>query len=292
MLFSERRGLKPVKSIIQKDSMDDDLSNSLWNVVYTCFLEEHLLPSMSTEGSTLEPVVRQLWFNYFKRPLDTIPYAPEGTTRTIKDYFMTCEWYEVYDLLEFLVGAVSNIVDDTLHLDKADVEEFISLCNAVLERELSAYRFIGKKIVPITAEEEMEAIEAALSSPDPFPGVRSHIETALDMLSDRESPDYRNSIKESISAVESLAKIVTGNEKATLGDALKIIGSKVPLHGALKEAFAKLYGYTSDADGIRHAMLEEASLTFNDAKFMLVACSAFINYVIGKCAESGLDFSA
>jgi hypothetical protein len=33
---------------------------------------------------------------------------------------------------------------------------------------------------------------------------------------------------------------------------------------SLKGAF-KLYGYTSDADGIRHALLEEDSVTFEQA---------------------------
>ncbi len=32
-LFSQRKGLKPVKSIIQIDSMDTDLRNSLWNAL-------------------------------------------------------------------------------------------------------------------------------------------------------------------------------------------------------------------------------------------------------------------
>ena len=33
MLFSQRVGMKPVKNIIPKDSMDLDLRNSLWDVV-------------------------------------------------------------------------------------------------------------------------------------------------------------------------------------------------------------------------------------------------------------------
>jgi hypothetical protein len=51
---------------------------------------------------------------------------------------------------------------------------------------------------------------------------------------------------------------------------------------SLKRAFDKLYGYTSDADGIRHALLEEDSVTFEQAKFMLVVCSAFTNCATGS----------
>lgn len=54
----------------------------------------------------------------------------------------------------------------------------------------------------------------------------------------------------------------------------------------MKSAFEKLYGYTSDANGIRHAgNIGGNSSTFEEAKFMLVSCSAFINYLIGVLAD-------
>jgi hypothetical protein len=43
-----------------------------------------------------------------------------------------------------------------------------------------------------------------------------------------------------------------------------------------------MYGYTSDAEGIRHALLEEPTLEQADAIFMLVTCSAFVNYLRAK----------
>lgn len=48
----------------------------------------------------------------------------------------------------------------------------------------------------------------------------------------------------------------------------------------MKGAFEKLYGYTSDANGIRHANgLGEGDSTFEEAKYMLICCSAFVNYL-------------
>ena len=70
---------------------------------------------------------------------------------------------------------------------------------------------------------------------------------------------------------------------------MKVLTDKIELHTALQQAFKKLYGYTSDADGIRHALLEEASLDFEDAKFMLVACSAFVNYLKIKASKVGIQ---
>ena len=111
------------------------------------------------------------------------------------------------------------------------------------------------------------------------------------MLRNRKNPDYRNSIKESISAVEAICKKITGDKKATLGKALNSIEKtgKVELHSALKESFSKIYGYTSGTNGIRHALLDEDKLAFEDAKFMLVSCSAFINYLVIKSNKARVN---
>ena len=74
----------------------------------------------------------------------------------------------------------------------------------------------------------------------------------------------------------------TNSEKGTLGALLQEFQAKTGLHSSLKAAFSKLYGYTSDADGIRHGLMDDDKTDFHDAKFMLVACSAFINYINGK----------
>lgn len=154
--------------------------------------------------------------------------------------------------------------------------------NKVFEQEFVGYRFVGGIITPITDEIEIKEIEAGLSVE--FGGCRSHIQKALAFLSDRENPDYKNSIKESISAVESICQIIAVNNKATLGQAIKMLEDKgIKLHSALKSAFSSLYGYTSDEGGIRHAEgLFESNVTFEEAKYMLVSCCAFVNYLIAE----------
>ena len=75
---------------------------------------------------------------------------------------------------------------------------------------------------------------------------------------------------------------ITGDESSTLGQALKVIDKENNIHPALKDAFSKLYGYTSDKGGIRHAMLEDPKLSSSDAKFFLMSCTSFINYMKSK----------
>jgi hypothetical protein len=139
-------------------------------------------------------------------------------------------------------------------------------------------------VVEITNEAELSEIDRAASRSTE--GAQRHLRTALTHFANKKSPDYRNSIKESISAVESVCRTYTGNPGATLGAALNELQSKLGMHGALKSALSSLYGYTSAEDGIRHAMLEEPNLGSAEAKFMLVACSAFVNYIVSKSAEA------
>jgi hypothetical protein len=153
-----------------------------------------------------------------------------------------------------------------------------------LEKEVSAYRFVNGLVSRITDEVEVAEIDLALAGRQG--PVRTHLRRALELLSDRESPDYRNSIKESISAVESLVATVVG-EKGTLGQLVKKLEDEIDLHPALRTAFGNLYGYTSDEGGIRHAILESKNVVFEDAKFFLVVCSAFVNIVESKVSALG-----
>jgi len=267
-------GFKPAKVNIQLDSMDEELRVGLWNIYYLAVVKRGEPRSQHEGRSPFHSFYLRLWAHYLKEPIDTMPIQYYLIAAEVKDYFNACQWYEVYDLIEFTVRNLDGPYD----------EEFAILINPVLERELSGYRFISGQVVPISDENEIASIESALSSSDVPQSARVHLSLALEMLSSKTTPDYRNSIKESISAVESLAKSMTGDSQATLGSALSLIESQGKMHGALKRALSSLYGYTSDESGIRHALLEESTLSFADAKFMLVVCTAFVNYMVGKSA--------
>jgi hypothetical protein len=287
-LFSHRKGLRPVKSQIQADSMDQELRNGLWNALAQYYWENvklgpyQMVPSLSyQENRNVLILCRRLWLNYFKVPIDTLQdYWPE-VHKTIRSYFFGCAWNEVYDMVEFVA---SNYPDEYDRI----TTNFRTYCNQILEREVSAYRFVAEKITQITDEREMATVEEATDTAGSLKPAAIHMRAALNLLADRKSPDYRNSIKESISAVEAACKVMAGEEKADLDKALKQLKKQLGLHGALEKAFSSMYGYSSDADGIRHALMDEPNLAFEDAKFMLVACAAFVNYLKAKAARAGM----
>lgn len=280
MSFSQRMGLVPVIKASQVDSIDDVLKNSLWNVI-TIHLLNNFRPFSSNAnnklaGSNFHDFAIDVYSNFYKAPVDTLPYSWTDFKKIIRESFFKMKWHRAYSFIEFIVEADHRGRGYTL------AEEF----NKVLLRENSAYRFVAGVVTPITSAEEVEEVESAIGNSDRYAGVRTHLQTALGLLTDRESPDYRNSIKESISAVESLAKKLIGDDKATLGQALKTLETKHGLHSSLKSAFMTLYGYTSDAGGIRHGLLDgDKPCTKADARFMLICCSAFINFAVDSIEE-------
>ena len=272
MRFSERMGIKPVADVIQVGSMNDSLRNGIWNVLYTGeFGREDFLSTYRNRYASFKPRIeafsRSLWANYFKLPIDKRPSYKPQILEVIRDRFFKWAWYEVYDFVEFCVAYYGD--------------KLVIPLNKMLERELAGYRIIDNKVAPISSTEEVETIQEAIGD-NTFPGASAHLKTALDLLSRKTKPDNRNSIKESISAVESVSCAIAGSKSAMLGDALKELSKKNSLHGALRDGFIKLYGYTSDSDGIRHAMLDEPQLTQADAIYFLVSCSAFVNYLKSK----------
>jgi hypothetical protein len=276
-LFSQRIGKTPIKSVIQTDTIDEDLKNALWNGLTIFYWEGKVKHDRLPDNEhAVRVLLSRIWIHYFKKRLDEKPYYFEGYLYFLKKYFFEAEWFEIYDFLEFVP---LNFTPD--NYDQTN-NTFIEYCNNILEREISAYRFVNGTITQISSKEEVESVEEALTISDNLKPVKIHLNRSLELFSDRKSPDYRNSIKEAISAVESYCSILTGSPKSTLGQALKQIEKDNNIHPALKSSFSSLYGYTSDADGIRHALLDDDSLNQEDAKFMLIACSAFINYLRQK----------
>ncbi len=281
--FSQRKGLKPIKNVIQVDGMDEDLRNGLWNALALFYWSRVAVSSylpLSQSDPLTWPLLEAMWLDYFKAPIDTLPRWWNEAHDAIRKSFFASRWNEAYDFVEFVSCNFPDAIRNT---------KFKAYCNSILEREVSAYRFVGSCLAQLTALEEIAEIERAMQAADAMRPVTVHLNAALEFFADRKSPDYRNSIKESISAVEAACRILTGNNNATLGDALKQLKAKVALHPALEKAFSSIYGYTSDAEGIRHALMDEPALESEDAKFMLVSCSAFVNYLRAKVARAGAN---
>jgi len=292
--FSEKYGLKKDRDSIQINSMDVELKNRLWNQIQKYYFDRIEVSSdaminpqniircygsrnmIEVSGDRLCQIINEKDYDFFRTINDAFLKIDEKPSNFIddiniklKDKYKNFQWYEIYDFIEFI---------SSLYHNKKINNEFTEVVNKVLEEEMSGYRFVKEYIVPIIDNIEIQEIEKVLDSD--YGGVKMHLSKSLELLSDRENPDYQNSIKESITAVESVAKMITGKD-TDLAGCLKVMD--LDLNKQFKTAMTNMYGWTCKEDGIRHGHTgEKLKTSFEEAKYMLVTCSAFVNYMIAK----------
>lgn len=274
ILFSERSGHNK-RQMLKPDEMPGSLRTGIWNIIW---------------NNVFNRVKADPMIQFINDRFDAIPYhftdtllnefflenamlsdakSPSERVEHIHQRYSRLSWFRVYDFIEFFLRKYpSDVVRDAV------VEEI----NKLLVKERAAYRVVNTKIIPLTSEEVTEEFESVLSLSDDFKAVAEHFGRALSLWADRENPDYVNSVKESISSVESLVQILLG-EKGTLSDLIE----KLNVHPAMKKGFEKLYNWTSDASGIRHGEYGDIFVCGEaEARYMLFTCSAFVNYCIEK----------
>lgn len=265
--FSERYGYKPNRSqLYQFESMDDRLRNGIWN-----FLLVHYLARGSNDdrGYLFEALWNEVIGGRSDEFPDTTGYWLLDRIEVLprfKSWYFGATWNEVYDALEYL-------------LEEDNDKTTAMAVNSALGKQGSAYRFVGHGFVPMTNDVELATVESASDLPAPFYGAEQHLARALGLLGDRDNPDFRNAIKEAISGVESAVKVITGQSNFRKGL------EKPGKHSQLTQAWSNMYTWTSNEEGVRHGMTEDPNIGLAEARYMVVACSAFINYLVAKHDE-------
>lgn len=267
-LFSERYGYIKPNEVIIRGRITEPIKNSIYNWILKIFGNVDKLY-----------IETEVWLYFLNNKINEYQsYRSYSCYGVILDYIDNDEnkWHKKLDLIEFILPYIENTMLPIRY------GELINDLNSEFERHNFAYRIIDGRLEEITSHKEIESIEEALTNP--IVGVKTHLKTALEKLSaSQKEPDYRNSIKEAISAVECLCRTITGEN--TLGKALNELERRgIFFNGVFKSGLEKLYAYTCNPDsGIRHALLDETNNpTGAEAIFMLVSCSAFINYITKK----------
>lgn len=220
-----------------------------------------------------------LYHDHFRVRIDQVPASPMQATEALSQYYFQCKWNEGYDLIEFLAA----------NADPSGA--FRNACNKILQRELSAYRFVGKQLVPISEQGEIDSVQNALGAAPTLAGVRKHLQGALQKYADRTAPDYANAVKEAIGAVEALVRALTGAQ--TLGQGLKELRNKPPkVPPLILESWEKMWGYASGTPGTRHGSATVVAVTQAEAHYVIITASAFINYLVALCAEQSVAIEA
>ena len=199
-MFSEKYGYKQPKEILYED-ITDNLRNRIWNLFY----QKEILEG-ENDVVDLERVLGHQE-TIAEKVADKFGFLETAAKGKLKEFILyDAEWYEVYDFIEVNLS----------FLDGDEKEERIGQYNKILEQEKAGYRIILDEITPITNDAEIATIEQAATTP--YDSVNKHISKALAHYADLKNPDYENSVKESISAVEAMCCVITGlsGRQATL----------------------------------------------------------------------------
>ena len=183
---------------------------------------------------------------------DRITHKPSVHRDLLREIILQQNYDHVLTLVEFILR--HNHCPQQLRKDLENAFKEVPLAYTV-----QTINYLPT-IVPRSSEESGAAIQQAIETIEQKgpAGEKTHLHDAVEAINEQR---YADAVRESIHAVESVARTIDPNAGKTLGPALKSLEKAGVLnHRALQEAFSKLYGYTSDENGIRHALLDEAYL--------------------------------
>lgn len=95
------------------------------------------------------------------------------------------------------------------------------------------------------------------------------------------TPDFENSIKESINSVESSLMILLNEPNGTLGKIIK----RANLDSDIERLISQAYGYASNKDFVRHGGTDESTLSRAEAEFFLEFAATSIIYITKRLKE-------
>jgi hypothetical protein len=280
--FAEAEERARYPAILKWGELDQRLRSALWTPIYF-FLDDSTHFDQYSDGpgySLRDPAQSIMLREFVNRQHQFVSdyktkFSKDAYFASWRNFFKSSDYIEFFDFITFFVR------------DRDCPKDLIKNIAEAMDEPFSPYRLSikARTVFPAIGVEETNSLEkdidVAFSSP--FLGSKAHIQAALDALC---KGDYRGTVRESIHAVESAVKDFTDDTSATLSKAVKSLVGENVIHKALADAFDKLYAYTSDEKGIRHALVfgDNEKVGLDEAIFFLSACTAFVGFLSRKRA--------
>lgn len=268
LTFEQAEGAEPLPQQMALKKISDVLAARLFNAIYS-----HLASSVANYGEYIQgpwaAVMKRHFIERQGKLSDEFKPSLHTVAKQLKAIYSTKDYIKILGTTEWLARHSGSTT-------------FPAAVEHILIEERAAYRLVDKRdIVPLVSEFEGKAFTTALAamSDHGLDGARSHLKAAGRAIT---SAKYASSVRESIQAIESAARMISPSSK--FSDALSQIEAVHDLHPALKKGLNSLYGYSSDEEGIRHPLLErgDANVREEDAILMLGICSAAVTYLVSK----------
>lgn len=211
---------------------------------------------------------------------DPWDYDNSSSWAALTEHLKSAEWPEFYDFVE-LVGRLLIEKDNDSPFDETEhFKAYSTKVNALFQEDGIGWALNEKselvRQIPRLAANRAKEAEAALT--DKFGPARVHYQKATSYLF-QHPIDEANSVKEIVSAVESVAKVVA-SKSATLGDAIKVLRKDARFSAHMLDALEKLYVYSNATPQVRHGHTKSGRPRLAEAELAHAVGVAFILYII------------
>ena len=273
LTFSQAYGYEDVPAPLQLEQLPTAARMRIWSVLF-----KHLKAARYVVYELRTAYVREPWKSILEalhvqryvEPSDKFTGEFDSSCRRLREDVLQSEFHKVFDLIVFIMRR------------NECPRSFVWMMDVEFKECQLAYMVDPgppPAIVPATTRVEGDQLIANLKElrTAGLGAATTHLDAASKCINDG---DWRGSVHESISAVETVAKQISGEN--TLGKALvPLLKRGVLPHTTLKKSLGNLYDYASDEPGIRHALAAEgeANVTKDEALFMLGACASWANYL-------------
>jgi len=232
----------------------------------------------------IKRLYKQLCF-FLKIPKDVNYWDTAYCWDILMSLIRGVEWYNFYDIIELVGNELREENEEVFGSSKSKEYSFASYreaINELFEEANVGYRLDKKselyREIPQALQKRMDMAQEQLT--DRFAPARIHYKKARHYLDTRPS-DPENSIKEMVSAVESVGRILYPNTQ-TLGDVVKVMRKANQIPPLLLTVVEKFYAYASAEPAIRHGGTVESTVLAQDAEFSLHMGTAIIRYFISR----------
>ena len=281
LTFSQAQGYEELPQPLKLGELPPEARTRIWNVHYSSLSasrESRYTPLgyVGIIGGVWQGILRSKHALHDNRPLDEWDARFDLNSDSLRHSLENLPLNEVFDLVQFVLRrpeCPGGFI--------REMQRVFASCGLAYVIDTEGSPTILPAATDVEGKTVVESLETLRGAG--LDGSVAHLKSAGECINDG---DWAGSIRESIHAVESVARQLDPSASATLGPALTSLESRGALHPALKEAFNKLYGYTSNEQGIRHAWLDRphANVGMDEAVFMLGACAAFASYLWRKHA--------
>ena len=277
--FSQAQGYEKIPEQLKLEELPEYARTNIWNCLYTSMME---CGAGQYSGSILfghwEDIVQSIYADLFNLPMHE--WQPEFTQIGDKlyNFIQSGKFNFVFDLIQFVMR------------HEHCPPEFIESMKEEFEKSRLAYVITGSQegppptIVPIATSVDGQVLVNSIQTlhQEGLTSAATHLQKSGELIN---QGDWTSSIRESVHAVESVARSITPTPSNDLKSALNLLEKRHgPFHPAIKKGILNLYGYASDEPGIRHAKLncEVSNTDIDEALLMLGICASIASFLWRK----------